>query len=202
MNKRLQMTAIAMVLAATSFGAFADDTGAFFINGNLGQADYHDNSFNNKDTVASGALRVGYTWQSPVVDFGVETGYVDLGKATGSANYDGYNETYSARIDGTLLGMNLKYKFGNNWFISGRAGYFRSQMRFKANLNIPYYADQSFSQKYSGDGGYAGVGVGYDITPHFSIGASYDNYYARVKVNGSGENTTVGVFSGFAEYRF
>jgi len=202
MNNRFRITAIAVALAAASFSAMADDQGAFFINGNAGQSDYHDNSLNNKDTAASGALRIGYTWQSPVVDFGVEAGYIDLGKGTGAGTYEGVNEAYSARIDGTLLGANLKYKFGNNWFISGRAGYFRSQMRFKDTVSAMGFGTEYVSQKYSGDGGYAGVGVGYDITSHFSVGASYDNYYARIKVSGQGANTTVGVFSGFAEYRF
>jgi hypothetical protein len=202
MNKRFRIAAMAIALAGASFGAMAQEQGAFFINGNAGQSDYHDNSFNNSNTEFSGALRGGYTWQSPVVDFGVEVGYVDLGKATGSGTYDGVNENYSGRIDGPLLGINLKYKFQNNWFLAGRAGFFHSQIKFQGTASEPGYATESFSQTYSGNGGYIGAIVGYDITPHFSLGASYDSYYARVKVNGQGANDTVGVVSGFAEYRF
>jgi hypothetical protein len=202
MNKRFRIAAMAIALAGASFGAMAQEQGAFFINGNAGQSDYHDNGFNNSNTEFSGAVRGGYTWQSPVVDFGVEVGYVDLGKASGSFSYDGLSENYTGRIDGPLLGINLKYKFQNNWFLAGRAGFFHSEMKFQGTATLTGYPNESFSQTYSGNGGYIGAIVGYDITPHFSLGASYDSYYARVKVSGQGSNETIGVVSGFAEYRF
>ncbi|OOG59895.1 outer membrane beta-barrel protein [Rhodanobacter sp. C03] len=193
MNKRFHLTAIAVALAAVSTTSFATDPGAFFINGNLGQSHYNDNGFSDRTDV-SVAVRGGYSWQSDVVDFGVETGYVDLGKAHGTVTDGAISANYSAQGKGPLLGINLKYKFVNKWFVSGRLGYFRSTLV----ENISGFGSQS----YSGNGGYAGVGVGYDITPHFSLGASYDNYRGRVKYAGSSYADNIGVVSGFAEYRF
>ncbi|MFI4957687.1 MAG: outer membrane beta-barrel protein [Lysobacterales bacterium] len=194
MNKHSKkMTAIAFVLAAASGSAFATDPGAFFVNGNLGQSHYSDSGFSDRTDIST-AVRAGYSWQSDVVDFGVEAGYVDLGKARGSVNALGISANYSARGKGPLAGINLKYKFGNKWFVAGRLGYFRSTL----TENISGYGSYSFS----GNGGYVGASMGYDITPHFSLGAGYDNYHGRVKFSGNSYSDNIGVISGFAEYRF
>lgn len=193
MNKQFQITAFAVVLAAASSCAFATDPGAFFVNGNLGQSHYQDKGFSDRTDVST-AVRAGYSWQSNVVDFGVEAGYVDLGKARGTVTAGNFNANYSAQGKGPLLGIDLKYKFVSKWFVSGRLGYFRSTLV----ENISGLGSQNFS----GDGGYVGVGTGYDITPHFSLGASYDNYHGRVKYTGTSYADNIGVLSGFAEYRF
>lgn len=193
MNKQFQITAFAVVLAAASSCAFATDPGAFFVNGNLGQSHYQDKGFSDRTDVST-AVRAGYSWQSNVVDFGVEAGYVDLGKARGTVTAGNFNANYSAQGKGPLLGIDLKYKFVSKWFVSGRLGYFRSTLV----ENISGLGSQNFS----GDGGYVGVGTGYDITPHFSLGASYDNYHGRVKYAGTSYADNIGVLSGFAEYRF
>ena len=86
MKKHIQMIAVAGAMAAASGSAVAADPGAFFINGNLGQSTYHDGGFDN-NTDTSGAIRAGYSWQSYKVDFGVEGGYVDLGRATGEIQH-------------------------------------------------------------------------------------------------------------------
>jgi OOP family OmpA-OmpF porin len=58
------------------------------------------------------------------------------------------------------------------------------------------------SQSFSGDGAYSGVGVGYDITPHFSLGVNFDEYHGRATVYGTKAREAVSSLSGFAEYRF
>lgn len=193
MNKYSKMTVIAIVLAAASGSAFAADQGAFLVNGNLGQSHYNDSGFNDRTDVST-AVRAGYSWQSDVVDFGVEAGYVDLGKARGTVYASGISANYSAQGKGPLAGINLKYKFGNQWFVAGRLGYFRSTLV----ENVSGYGSQSFS----GNGGYIGASVGYDITAHFSLGAGYDNYRGRVKFSGNSYSDNIRVISGFAEYRF
>ena len=177
------------MLAAVSGSALATDQGAFFINGNLGQSTYHDSGFND-NTDTSGAIRAGYSWQSYKVDFGVEGGYVDLGRATGEA----YGDKFSVKGKGPLLGMNIKYKFENQMFVYARGGYFHSTM--------DAHVDGFGSENFHGNGGYLGAAVGYDITPQFSLGLAYDDYHGRVRVDGEKSNESIGVYSGFAEYRF
>jgi len=195
MSKRFQIAAIAVALAAASGSSFADEPGAFFINGNLGQSSYNSNNSALSDNTAfSSAVRVGYSWYSETWDFGVEAGYVDLGKATGSISVDGTSINIGAHAQGPLLGINLKYKFENQWFVLGRLGYLQTTLTESA-AGIGSDSDH-------GGGGYGGIGVGYDFTKHFSIGAGYDNYRIKVRVDGVNASGNVGTFTGFAEYRF
>jgi len=194
MNKRIRMTAIAVVLAAASAGAMAADQGAFFVNGNLGQSHYHDRGFNGGNTDTSGAVRFGYDWNTNAWSYGVEGGYVDLGKATGTV-YTPYGTAgFNVKTSGWLLGGNGKYRFANHMFVSARLGWFHSTF----DASVPGAGSQSFS----GNGGYAGVGVGYDFNQHFSLGAGYDTYHGRATVFGTKSKESIGVYSAFAEYRF
>jgi hypothetical protein len=195
MKKHIQMIAVAGALTAASCSAFAADPGTFFVNGNLGQSSYHEGALtNNTDT--SGSIRGGYVWQSDVVDFGVEAGYVDLGKATSQLDTGFAGETLrvGVKAEGALAGLNLKYKFDNHMFVLGRGGLFHS------SVNVSIQDDGS--ERFHGNGGYLGAVVGYDFNQHFSLGAAYDAYHVRINSDDVKGNSSVGVFSGFAEYRF
>jgi hypothetical protein len=193
MNKRFVVTATAIALAAASTSTFASDPGTFFINGNLGQSSYNSGTATDNKAF-SPAIRAGYTWYNDVWNFGVEAGYVDLGSIHGTVNVEGISTRYTDKASGPLVGLNLKYKFENKWYVSGRGGYIHSTLKAGAS---------GFgSQSYSGNGGYAGLGVGYDITPHFSLGAGYDLYRVRARGDGLLFRGYVGVTSAFAEYRF
>jgi hypothetical protein len=193
MNKRFQITAIAVVLMAAASSSFAADQGTFFINGNLGESSYNSGTATN-NTASSSAIRAGYTWYNDTWNFGVEAGYVDLGSIHGPVNIDGISVRATDQAKGPLAGLNLKYKFENKWYISGRAGYLHSTLK----ASVSGYGSQSIS----GNGGYAGLGVGYDITPHFSLGLDYDLYRARARGDGLQFRGYIGVTSAFAEYRF
>lgn len=193
MNKRIQMSAIAIAMVAASGSAFAADQGAFFINGNLGQSHFHSRYYTD-NTGTSSAARVGYAWNlgSGAGGLGVEAGYVNLGRASVSA-YDGAYSA-SAKLSGPVVGANYKYTFNNKMFVSVRAGWFRSKFDTKVS--------GIGSQSFSGNGAYSGVGVGYDITPHFSLGVNFDEYHGRATVYGTKAKQAVSSLSGFAEYRF
>jgi len=195
MKKHIQMIAVAGVLAAASGSAFAADPGAFFINGNLGQSTFHDGGLSN-NTDTSGAIRAGYSWQSDVVDFGVEAGYVDLGTASTQLYSDlpGLSEKVSEKVSGPLVGLNLKYKFENHMFVSARGGLFHSSL----DVNVGDFG----SERFHGNGGYLGAAVGYDFNQHFSLGLAYDGYHARINSGELKGNESISVYSGFAEYRF
>ena len=195
MKKSIRTIAVAGALAAVSCSALAADPGTFFINGNLGQSNYHEGDLtNNTDT--SGAIRGGYSWQSDVVDFGVEAGYVDLGTASTQLSSDlpGLSEKVSVKAQGALVGLNLKYKFENHMFVLGRGGLFHSSV----NVDVGHFG----SERFHGNGGYLGAVVGYDLNQHFSLGLAYDAYHARIDSDDVKGNGSIGVFSGFAEYRF
>jgi len=195
MKKQILSIAVVGALAAASGSAVADEPGAFFINGNLGQSTYHDSTFSNY-TDTSGAIRAGYSWQSDVVDFGVEAGYVDLGTASTQLTSDlpGLSEKVSAKASGPLLGLNLKYKFQNHMFVSARGGLFHSSV----DVDVGNFG----SERFHGNGGYLGAAAGYDFNQHFSLGLAYDGYHARIDSGEAKGNESIGVFSGFAEYRF
>ena len=194
MNKMIKVAVFAMVIGGVSTAAFAADTGAFFINGNIGQSHFHDKSFSDRSDTTI-AARVGYVWHvGDASDVGVETGYVDLGQAQ-DAMVSNFNTIYlKAKLSGPVVGANYKYKFSNKMFVSVRAGWFRS----KFDVSGPGLASQSFS----GDGAYGGMGVGYDFTKHFGLGVNFDEYHGRASVYGVKSKEGVSAISGFVEYRF
>jgi hypothetical protein len=193
MRTRFQITVIAVALAAASSSSFAEESGAFFINGNVGQSSYNSGTVTSNTTFGS-SIRGGYSWYSEMWDFGVEAGYVDLGTVRAPVNIEGFIFHESSKAEGPLLGINLKYKFENHWFISGRVGYLRTMV------------DSSVSGLGStdlrGGGGYGGLAVGYDLTKHFSLALAYDNYRIRSRVGDIKLAGNVGLSSLLVEYRF
>lgn len=194
MNKVIKMAAFAVALGTVSTGAFAANAGAFFINANIGQSNFHDSGFSDR-TDTTTAARVGYAWHMDgASDLGVEAGYVKLGSASGSLLIDSTTIDLDTKLSGPLLGANFKYTFNNKIYVSARAGWFRS--KFDAHVT------SLGSQSFSGDGAYSGVGVGYDITSHFSLGVNFDEYHGRATVYGTKAKEAVSSLSGFTEYRF
>jgi OOP family OmpA-OmpF porin len=219
--------AVALTIASTvSFGADAI-TGSFFVNGNIGQSTYHvrpdgyerATSRDRSDTATS--VRFGYVWHS-TVDFGVEGGYVDLGEA-----FDKYrlfvtphgpngqnifsNVDNRLKVKGFLLGVNGKYRFAGNWFVSAHGGWFRSRNIFEGRKDYDQIWGRDafiYSKKDNGSSWYGGIGAGYDLTPNFSLGVTYDNYHVKSKYmwyyasDFRSESSNVSMYSAFAEYRF
>jgi len=195
MRKQFQVAAIAFALAAASSSSFADETGGFFINGNLGQSSYNSGTVTSNTTFGS-TIRGGYSWYSEEWDFGVEAGYVNLGTVRSPLYTVGIPAiTESAKADGPLLGINLKYKFANQWFVSGRLGYLQTTVDTSVSGGFGSY-------DFHGGGGYGGVGVGYDFTKHFSLGLAYDTYRIKYRVFDVNYSGNVGLSSLFVEYRF
>lgn len=203
MNKIVIAALGAVLGAASASAAAADANGAFFINAAVGQAQYHVGrtdglgyKLDDKDT--AGALRFGYAWRvAPAFNLGVEGGYADLGKLV--AKYDDGVDFAKADLTarGWMLGGNGKYNFADNWYVSARAGWFRSDIKATATVGTAYASDSAH-----GNGWYGGVGVGYDFAPNFSLGLNYDNYHAKAKYDGQSEGGNVGTYMLSAEYRF
>lgn len=192
MSKRSTIAVAAMALSCISTGSLAATTsGRFFLNGSVGQSTWHDDGFNTSKTDTATAWRFGYAWNIDQVSYGFEAGYADLGKGT---CYSGFGSSDpSGGATGPLVGVNMTYHFRNRMFVNARLGWMHDNIDFKIDGS---------SSSYSGDGGYAGVGVGYNFSENFGIGVAYDRYNVRAQINGSRPQDGVDVFSGFAEVRF
>lgn len=218
MNKITTAALGAALAVACASASAADANGAFFVNAGIGQSQYHVGhtdglgyKLDEKDT--AGALRFGYAWKmADGFDLGLEGGYANLGKVV--ANYhaqtlDGslvVNEHADAEVSGWMLGANGKYTFSNKWYVSARAGWFRSTTDATYRYE-EIYADGSGYGEYAsgdanGDGWYGGVGVGYSFTRNFSLGLNYDNYHGKAKTNLADLDANIGVYTVTAEYRF
>ncbi|WP_158544920.1 outer membrane beta-barrel protein [Dyella monticola] len=201
MDKRISMIAVAFALAAVSSSAMAVD-GNFFVNGEVAGSNANISNLQNTTSTA-GAVRLGYLWNGGPMTWGVEAGYVDLGKVTGSYNDYTYTYGYSPSLHasvtnrGSMLGGNFKAHFGqSDWFVSSRLGWYHSNVH--ATVNDAYGTTSSSA---SGDGVYAGIGLGYDFTQHAGIAFNYDSYQTHADGIYSRRFNT-GMYGATFEYRF
>lgn len=216
MEKLLLTTAAAAALSFASFGAHAANEGAFIgINGGSANYDISHSGFQDKNDTAFGAV-VGYRW---AVDrpfyFGVEAGYVDLGKITSRYEtsqtfgtlLDTYKEKYELKGRALLVGANGKWVLPHHWTITTRFGLAHSHTSYDADRNEIFDGKNVYSYSLrdsSNDNGiYAGLGFGYDFTPNFGVTVNYDNYSLKAQnITGDKRTVNVGVWGGAAEFRF
>jgi hypothetical protein len=208
MKKWISNVTIGAALAAVSSASIAMD-GNFFVNGEVAGSDINiSNLADRNDTSTAGALRVGYMWNQGPVSWGLETGYVDLGNASGNDPLGGVyigNGAIdplhvSVKTHGEMLGGNFKLHFsGYGWFLSSRLGWFRSETTMHINDGLGIYAPVSDSA--SGDGLYAGIGAGYDFNRHIGISLNYDVFQTRANGIFLGHFNT-NMYGGTFEYRF
>ena len=115
------------------------------------------------------------------------------------------NQTYldHGHIHGVTAGVNIHYDFTRQWYVSARGGAFRwqgNETSFIGFNDLTTAAPITSTNGGSHTDWYAGVGVGYDFTPHFGIGVAYDLYKAVLR--NEGVDLTSRVASVAAEYRF
>ncbi len=183
-----------------------------FVNGNIGNSTLDSGPIDDNDT--SYGVNVGYRWAvSPETRIGLEVGYVDLGKYSGSV--DMYTTPISpigtlppeptisavnvtTEMNGWTIGASGRFNLSPKWHVGGRAGFLRASVDFRAPI---YESDGSFVLGHhddNADGWYAGAGVGYDFSNHFSVGLNYDYYSARAY----GYRMNPDVVSVSGEFRF
>ncbi|MEO8802550.1 MAG: outer membrane beta-barrel protein [Rudaea sp.] len=197
----LAMAAAGLIATPTVSHAANGDNGGFFINGNVGQSNVDKGIYNDNDN--GYGLNFGYRWaMSPGAAIGIEGGYTDLGKFAVDNSAAGFGLP-GAKIEGWTAGVNGHFNVTPNWYLSGRAGLFRADVK---GVSGPYVTASdgsvtalSFipvdgtSNKY-----YAGVGFGYDFSNNASVGLNYDYY----KANTNGLQLSPDLVSVSAEYRF
>jgi opacity protein-like surface antigen len=201
----MKNTLLAIALAAASLTAIpgisqaADSNngaGGFFVNGNVGQSNLSKGIYDDNDT-GYGA-NVGYRWAlSPNVALGVEGGYTDLGKFGTKDAFDNLGLP-DASVKGWTAGVNGHFNITPEWYLSGRAGLFRADIKGvtpsgSVDGTPTYLAVNDTSTKY-----YAGAGFGYDFSNNFSVGVNYDYY----KTDKNDLNVSPSLVSASAEYRF
>ena len=170
--------------------ADSNGNGGFFVNGNVGQSSLDKGAYNDDDTAYD--LNLGYRWAlNPNVALGVEGGYVDLGKFDPKSSALPFPR---ASVKGWTAGVNGHFNLTPQWYLSGRAGLFRADVKggYFDNTPAPVLVDDT-SNKY-----YAGAGVGYDFSNNFSVGVNYDYY----KTGANGLNLDPNLVSVSAEVRF
>jgi OmpA-OmpF porin, OOP family len=189
--KKTFIAAALAVAAVSSFAAQADESSQlnnFFIAGNLGQSNLRAD-FTHKNSVFQG-INAGWRWNGIV---GAEVGYAYLGRPKIQSTY----ESSSLKTQAATVGVNARYDFVPNWYVSGRAGYARTRALAEGTAG-----DFSAKSRSWNNGWYGGVGVGYNITTHASLGLNYDNY--RVEVGRKGEDRSTANIAAYSvgfEYR-
>ncbi|AIF47596.1 porin family protein [Dyella japonica] len=183
----------ALLLAAplASRAAVETGNGDLFVNASLGSAHSDVSGLTKQDDFGYG-VNVGYRWNDT---WGVEAGYVDLGKPE-AKGYPVYNNTYNLKlhVTGWTLGVNGKLNLAEHWFLSARLGAFFSNTK----LTVEGYSND-FSANDTNL--YVGVGAGYNFSRNLSVGINFDRYEAKAKGILTNTNNPY-LLSGTVEYRF
>ena len=185
----LALTAAGLTALPAVSHAANGDNGGFFVNGGIGQSNLDNGAYNDNDTGYNG--NIGYRWAiNPNVALGVEGGYTDLGSFGPKGAYAGFP---NAKFSGWTAGVNAHFNITPQWYISGRTGLFRADVKGAIAGATPIVSVNDTSTKY-----YAGAGFGYDFSNNVSVGLNYDYY----KVNKNGFSANPDLVSINAEYRF
>ncbi len=196
MKNMLFAAALATTALLAVPAAHADNTSGFFLNGNVGQSTLDKHGYDDNDT--GYGVNAGYRWAlAPNFLLGVEGGYADLGSFAPKASVGGIG---NAELSGWNVGANLHLNVTDNWYLSGRAGWFRGDLKggYVNSLDPQTGAYGVTRIDDNSNKWYAGVGFGYDFSNNASIGLNYDYY----KADKSGLSINPRLISVSAEYRF
>lgn len=193
-RKLLPLIAAACGLFATA--ACAEQTNGWFVNGDVGTAHYKATVSgvpgSGTDSNTAYIINAGYRDQGIL---GFEAGYTNLGSVTAK---DDFGDRAKLKADGWTAGLNGHFDLTDQWYLSARGGLFL--WKLKSNVT---YTDVTGGRTTLRDSKqaldwYAGVGAGYNIDRHWSVGAAFDYY----KVNTHSYDIGTRVFSVTGEYRF
>lgn len=197
MRHLLLTASLGAALAASSFAAHAGNADAdhYFINASTGVSHSNVKGLSDKDSWGYG-LNFGYRWQDT---WGVEAGYVDLGRPEAKGFfYDGYRTypyTMQLHVSGFTLGANGRWRLSDNWHVNARLGAFFSKSKVTGGQSL--LVDDSDNDTNL----YVGAGLAYDFSSNFSLGLNIDRYQAKAKRVLTGTNSPY-MASATLEWRF
>ncbi len=183
--------ALALLVAAACVGnsAQAADVTGWFVDGGVGSAHYKATYEGLSGTESDHGFQINGGWRSHFI--GVEGGYADLGSVSEN---DGVGDSASLSGKGWTLGLNGHFNPTDRWYISARAGFFF----WKLDGHLTLADGTSGAGSENGMNGYAGLGTGFDIDRHWSVGVNFDYY----NINKHHVNIDTKMYSVNAEYRF
>jgi hypothetical protein len=200
-----------MTLAGT---ARADNDG-FFLQASAGRSisSYADDVGHGRVDTATGGL-VGYRWaMNDTFALGIEGGQTHLGDF-GANRLRGYTELFhlpegsrwAMRARATLLGTTMRWQFARPWVLQAHLGVSRNHVTDSSG-NYFSALNHYYTHKSDLDGGYVGVGLGYDIGSHVTLALNVDEYLVRYEDAYSYDNEAphrigVTVAGASVEYRF
>jgi OOP family OmpA-OmpF porin len=195
MNKMLLAVAIAAAGLAVVPAAFAQSSTptaqqGWYVAADAGYAALDKGPYDNGGI--AGGVKGGYRFAiNPETSLGVEVGYQYLGQVT--ARGQSADTSAKSQLRGTTAGLDLRYNIAPSWYAELRGGAFYAQGQGLTDGVNPQQYQQFNRTKY-----YAGAGVGYNITPQWSLGLNYDYYEGT----GRGVNLATNAYTVAAEYRF
>lgn len=192
------LCALALALPAAALPAAAADTGEAFVHLKGGRTSWSFNDFyGDSESSATYGAQAGYRWHiNPSNSVGPEVGYVDFGKVD-----DGIGGFASLELKGTAVtvGLNYQLTFGSgSFFLDARAGYMHWRGHASSAISLGSLGSYSASGDGSGDGEYAGAGVGYYLTQNFGLSMNYDFHMTRV----DHQRVRLGSFTVGLDFRF
>ncbi|WP_201316593.1 outer membrane beta-barrel protein [Dyella sp. EPa41] len=200
----MKNTMLALAFAAAGLVAvpvaFAQDAGqnaqqGWYVGANAGYGQIQKGPYDNGDF--AGGVKGGYRFAiNPETSLGVEVGYVYLGRADARGLYtQAYGGDAKSKLQGATAGLDLRYNFSPRWYGEVRGGAFFAKGEGLTNDKFNPQSVRFNSTNY-----YAGAGVGYNITPQWSVGLNYDYYQA----SDSDKNIHLptNLYTVSAEYRF
>lgn len=200
----MKNTMLALAFAAAGLvavpAAFAQDAGqnaqqGWYVGANAGYGQIQKGPYDNGDF--AGGVKGGYRFAiNPETSLGVEVGYVYLGRADARGLYtQNYGGDAKSKLQGATAGLDLRYNFSPRWYGEVRGGAFFAKGE---GLTNDKFSPQSV--RFNSTNYYAGAGVGYNITPQWSVGLNYDYYQA----SDSDKNIHLptNLYTVSAEYRF
>lgn len=196
MNKSaivLMLSALGLTAAPAALAQEAPGAG-WFVGGYAGRASIDKDAYNGSDT--GYGIAGGYRWNVlfPWLSLGFEVGYNDLGNIKARNLFDGDPVIGDrSKLRGWTAGINQRFGFGPHWYASLRGGLYGWKGHGLSNDEVVERYEDLDKMSW-----YAGAGVGYNFTDHFSVGANYDHFEAKKL----GIDLSTNLASISAEYRF
>ena len=172
-------SAVVLATALAASTAHAQTGGAF---GRIGIG----GASNDLSSQGSYNLYGGYRWaMGRNFALGLEAGYSDLGSKKDRYIND-YGRPYvtgeertDRGVKSVSLGINARWDISDKFYLEAHGGYaryrYRSQGRSEYYTPYTTYRDKWRDTLYS-TGYYAGLGVGYNITPQIGVLVTYDHF--------------------------